>query len=46
MAVLPIDLDEVTAFGEVVDYRLFQLELVAHLVEIGHFQLGAALDLA
>ncbi len=46
MAVLTIDLDEVTAFGEVVDDGLFQVELVAHLVEIRHFQLGAALDLA
>lgn len=46
MAVLAVDLDKITAFGQVVDHGLFQLELVAHLVEVGHFQLGATLDLA
>ncbi len=46
VAILPIDGDEFTAFGEVVHHGLLQLQLVTQLVEIRHFQLGAELDRA
>ncbi len=46
MPVLAVDGDELAAFGDIVDHRLLGFELMAQLVEVGHFQLGAHLDLA
>ena len=46
VAILPIDADELAAFGKVVDDRLLQVQLVTQLVEIRHFQLGTDVDAA
>lgn len=39
MAALTIDADEVATFRDVVDHRLFRLQLMAQLIEIRHFDL-------
>ena len=43
VAALTVDLDEVATLGEVVDHRLFKIQLIAQLIEIGHFQFGTVL---
>nr|GFD52155.1 hypothetical protein [Tanacetum cinerariifolium] len=46
VTVLPVDLDEIAAFGDVVDHGLFKVQLMAQLVEVGHIDARALLDLA
>ena len=46
MTAITIDFDEITPFGDIVDNRLFWLQLVTQLIEVGHLELGAAVNLA
>ncbi|MNQ66750.1 hypothetical protein D3C85_812500 [compost metagenome] len=43
---LPVDVDEISALGDVVDHGLFQVQLMAQLVKVGHIDARALLDRA
>ena len=46
VAALAVDVDKVAAFSDVVDHGLFQVQLVAQLVKVGHVDASALFDLA